>query len=187
MNPASKLQYGDRFGGGVQKIAVFMRRILLAAMMLAPSAASAEMFDHNGSLMIVNYDWSDIRYDTPGDRMGSLVSPGDPAFTGHIERRGKIEGTAYVYKKGCNFIFYKVSGRYDHAVPGYVLTGAAPIRAKKGCGIVGYTMKSPNARLVFVDIVEKEKREQDGYAKAVYEDESDPNWMDGFNDPTAKK
>lgn len=183
MNPASKLH---RFGGDVQKIAAFMRRILLAAMMLAPSAASAEMFEHNGSLMIVNYNWSDIRYDTPTDRMGSLVRPSNLAFSGRIERRGKIEGNAYVYKKGCDLVSYKVYGRYDPAVPGYVLTGAAPIRAKRGCGVVGYTMKS-NARLVFVDIAEKEKRERDDYAKAVYEDESDPNWMEGFNDPTAKK
>lgn len=187
MNPASKLQYGDRFGGGARKIAVFMRRILLAAAVLVPTAASAEFFEHNGSVMIVNYDWSDIRYDTPSDRMGSLVRPGDPAFTGRIQRRGKIKGTAYVYKKGCDFVFYKVSGRYDPAIPGYVLSGAAPIRAKKGCGVVGHTMKSPKARLVFVDIAEKEKREQDDYAKAVYEDESDPNWMEGFNGPTAKK
>lgn len=154
---------------------------------LAPMAARAEMFDHNGSLMIVNYDHNDIRYDTPSDRMGRVVRPGDPAFTGHIQRRGEIEGTAYVYKKGCNFVFYKVSGRYDPAIPGYVMTGAAPIREKKGCGVVGYTMKSPNARLVYVDIAEKEKREQDDYARSIYETESDPNWMKGFKDPTGKK
>lgn len=162
--------------------------LMAAASALALSAgnAKAEMFDHNGSLMIVNYDWNDIRYDTPSDRMGNLVHPGDPAFAGHIERRGRIDGTAYIYKKGCNFVFYRMSGRYDPSVPGYVLTGAAPIRDKKGCGITGYTTKSPNARLVFVDVAEKEKREQDDYAKSIHETESDPNWMKGFRDPTGK-
>lgn len=166
--------------------AAFAMLAVTSTVMATPTSALAEMFDHNGSLMIVNYDHRDIRYDTPSDRMGSLVRPGDPAFTGHIQRRGKIEGTAYVYKKGCNFVFYKVSGRYDPAIPGYVMKGAAPIRAKKGCGVVGYTMKSPNARLVYVDIAEKEKREQDDYARSVYETESDPNWMEGFKDPTGK-
>ncbi len=119
--------------------------------------------------------------------MGRLVSPGDPSFAGRIERRGEAYGTAYVYKKGCGFEFYTVTGRYDPSIPGYIMTGAAPIRAKKGCAVLGYTMKSPNARLVYVDLAEKEKRENDAYAQAIYEDESDPSWMNGFNDPTAGK
>lgn len=167
-----------------------MRKIMTLALMLVPTVALAdgtEQFDHNGSLMIVNYEHRDIRYDSPNDRIGRLVRPGDPAFAGRIERRGKAEGTAYVYKKGCGFVFYKVTGSYDTAIPGYVLSGPAPVREKNGCGITGYTMKSPNARLVFVDIAEKEKREQDDYAKSLYEDESDPNWFKGFKDPTGKK
>lgn len=167
-----------------------MRKLLTITFILVPCIASAsdtERFDHNGSLMIVNYSHRDIRYDSPNDRIGRLVRPGDPAFAGRIERRGKAEGTAYVYKKGCGFVFYKVSGRYDPAIPGYVLTGPAPIREKNGCGVKGYTMKSPNARLVFVDIAEKEKREQDDYANSIYETESDPNWFKGFKAPTGKE
>jgi hypothetical protein len=160
--------------------------VVTSTALLAPTSASAEIFDHNGSLIIVNYDHNDIRYDTPSDRMGGLVRPGDPVFTGRIQRRGTIEGTAYVYKKGCSFIFYKTSGRYDPALPGYVMTGAAPVRARKGCDVIGYSIKSPNARLLYVDIAEKEKREQNDYARSIYETESDPDWMKGFKDPTGE-
>ncbi|MBX9456395.1 MAG: hypothetical protein KL863_10455 [Rhizobium sp.] len=74
------------------------------------------------------------------------------SFAGRIDYRGAAEGVAYVYKRGCGFATYRVSGGYDASVPGYVLVGAAPIREKGGCRVVGYTMKSANARLVYKDI-----------------------------------
>lgn len=146
-----------------------------------------ELFDHNGSKIIADYREGSLRYLEVRPGLHGMVDQGMAAFTGHIQRRGKVQGTAYVFKKGCDFIPYDVKGKYDPSIPGYVMTGAYPVREKNGCKVTGYSKKGANARLVFVDIVERVSRQeaakqkaQDSYIEQVYETESDPNWMDGF-------
>jgi len=163
----------------------FRIAVLAAALLTAPTAASAqdgegELFDHNGSTIVAQYRYGNLRYLTVKPSLRGLVDQGMAVFSGQIERRGKVDGTAYVFKRGCDFVPYDVKGHYDESIPGYVMTGAYPVREKKGCKVVGYSDKGANARLVFVDLAEKERREADEYMRQVYETESDPNWMDGF-------
>jgi hypothetical protein len=149
--------------------------------------AGADVFDHNGSTIVAQYKYGNLRYMDVKPSLRGLVDRGMAAFSGNIERRGKAHGTAYVFKKGCPFIPYEVSGQYDPSIPGYVLTGKYPVRSKKGCDVVSWSSKGANARLVFVDITELERRDvaakkagEDAYVEQVYDDESDPNWFDGF-------
>lgn len=172
--------------------------LCLGALFLATAPAAAqtnlgpgpdtEFFDHNGSTIIAQYKFGNLRYMKVKPSLRGLVDEGMAAFSGRIEWRGEVDGTAYVFKKGCPFAHYNVKGRYDASIPGYVMTGAYPVRAKNGCEIVGYSNKGANARLVFVDTFERDrrktsklsKREKQAYVEQVYDDESDPNWMDGF-------
>lgn len=168
----------------------------LAAVLASPAANAQEagdpdtdFFDHNGSIIQAHYRHGNLRYLEIKPSMRDVVGRGMAIFSGEIERRGAAHGTAYVFKKGCDFIPYEVSGRYDPSIPGYVLTGAYPVREKKGCKVVGTSTKGSNARLVFVDIFERDRREasakqaaEEAYIEQVYESESDPNWMDGFID-----
>lgn len=170
-----------------------IRTFLLATCvspLLGSAAAAAppdlEWFDHNGSQMTVEYKYDAIRYAFPKNSLKGIIDRNQVVFTGRIEYRGKAEGTAYVYKKGCDWAEYPISGRYEPSVPGFVLTGKAPIREKGGCKVIGYTTKSPNARLVFVDSDEKYKRQQDAAATAIFEDESQPGWAAGFLDGDGK-
>jgi hypothetical protein len=169
------------------------RKVLVAAcasIFLGSVAFAAppdlEWFDHNGSQMTVEYKYDAIRYAFPKSSLSGIIDKGQVVFTGHIEYRGKANGTAYVYKRGCDWAEYPVSGQYNPSVPGFVLTGKAPIREKGGCKVIGYTMKSPNARLVFVDTDEEDRRKQNASISATYEDESQPVWAEGFLDGDGK-
>lgn len=117
---------------------------------LASPIPQQEVLDHNGSIMIVDYREQTIRYLLP--RRSLPVESVQMSFAGTIQYHGVAEGTAYVYKRGCGFAMYEVRGGYDPSVPGYVMVGAAPVRAKGGCHVVGYTMESKNSRLVYKDI-----------------------------------
>jgi hypothetical protein len=131
-------------------------RIAVSALALSALPALAtpipqrEVLDHNGSIMIVDYQEQTIRYMIP--KRSLAVESVQMSFAGTIQYRGAAEGIAYVYKRGCGFAMYEVRGGYDASIPGYVMVGAAPIREKGGCRVVGYTMNSPNARLVYKEI-----------------------------------
>jgi hypothetical protein len=160
-----------------------------AAFAQQASAPETEFFDHNGSTIVAQYRYGNLRYMTVKPSLRSIVQQGMAAFSGEIEWRGKVHGTAYVFKKGCPFGPYEVNGGYDPSIPGYVMTGSYPVRTKNGCDIVGYSNKGANARLVFVDTFERDRRkvtmpkkEQRSYEAEVYETEGGPGWMDGFID-----
>jgi hypothetical protein len=170
--------------------AILSALVLSASAFFAHQAVAQEgedIFDHNGSIIVSQYRYGNLRYLQVKPSLQGLVDQGMAAFSGQIERRGKADGTAYVFKKGCPFIPYEVKGAYDPSIPGYVLTGAYPVREKNGCKVIGHSTKGKNARLVFVDMVEKNQRaaksskaSEDAYIKQIYETESDPNWMNGF-------
>ncbi|NTJ45079.1 hypothetical protein G6L28_21060 [Agrobacterium larrymoorei] len=161
-----------------------------AGMLVSTAAFAAppdiEWRDHNGSQMTVEYKFDAVRYALPKANLKGIIERNQVAFAGRIEYRDKAEGTAYVYKRGCDWVEYPVSGRYDASVPGFVLIRKAPIRGQGGCKVIGYTAKSTNARLVFVDTEQKSKREQGAAAAAIYDDESQPGWGDGFLDSDGK-
>ncbi|MCF3638494.1 hypothetical protein LXM94_00745 [Rhizobium sp. TRM95111] len=128
------------------------RLAAFAAMLLAAAPAFAAEFDHNGSRMEIDYEKGAIVYRTVKSSLAGFVRPGFVAFTGRIEKKGSVEGTAFTFRRSCEPAPYPVAGHYDPALPGYVLTGASPVREKNGCGVTGYTIDSPNARLEFVDL-----------------------------------
>lgn len=165
--------------------------VAICASILWAGAAFAEQpdlewFDHNGSQMTVEYKYDAIRYAFPKQSLRGVIDRNQVVFTGHIEYRGKANGTAYVYKRGCDWAEYPVSGQYNPSVPGFVLTGKAPIREKGDCKVIGYTMKSPNARLVFVDTDEEDRRKHNASISSTYEDESQAGWAEGFLDGDGK-
>lgn len=176
-----------------------MKLFLAAAFAVAVSAFGAnaqtagdpdtDFFDHNGSIIQAQYRYGNLRYLEVKPSMRNVVDRGMAIFSGEIERRGQAHGTAYVFKKGCDFVPYEVKGGYDPSIPGYVLKGAYPVREKKGCKVIGYSEKGANARLVFVDIFERDRRqasakkaEEDAYAQQVYETEGGADWFEGFID-----
>jgi hypothetical protein len=172
--------------------------VLLSALVLSASAVMAteqpagapetDFFDHNGSTIIAQYKYGNLRYMKVKPSLRGLVDQGMAAFSGTLVWRGQVSGTAYVFKKGCPFLPYEVKGHYDPSIPGYVMTGAYPVRSKKGCDVVSYSDKGANARLVFVDTFERDrrkpsklsKREQDAYIDSVYETEGGADYEDGF-------
>lgn len=125
--------------------------ITLSAVPAAAQMAPRSMaLDHNGSVMIVDFNEQTIRYMHPKRSLSALTD--QMSFAGRIQYEGAAEGVAYVYKRGCGAAPYTVRGGYDASIGAYVLVGAAPIREKGGCRVIGYTLDSPNARLVYKDI-----------------------------------
>ncbi len=125
--------------------------LILAALSGAPGTAIAgtSLWSHNGSVMewYSSGPYRRISYYNP--RPGLAVAPGTVLFEG--QRRGNImSGTAYVFSRGCPPAPYEVSGNINPASQTHVvLYGAAPIRARGGCQITGYSGNSTNARLEF--------------------------------------
>lgn len=101
---------------------------------------------HNGSWMYFDQAFSMISYQESKASISGTVKPGAVLFRGWIVPYGPMRGIAYTFKKGCPPAPYLVEGYDQHGLE-LILEGAAPIR--KGCDVVGYTKKSPNAKLVF--------------------------------------
>ena len=72
---------------------------------------------------------------------------GTTLFLGTEYADGSVEGTAYVFKKGCAPAGYDVSGSFSGDTNRLVLSGAAPTWGSK-CRVVGYT-NNKNSVLVF--------------------------------------
>lgn len=118
----------------------------------------APEFDHNGSLMQVEHKNGVIAYKNPKKSIRGTISPGQVLFKGrpwdYFETGHPIEGTAYVFKKGCSPAPYKVKGQLEGTWHTLVLRGAAPVRQKRSCKIERYSLTSPNAELRFESILD---------------------------------
>ena len=118
----------------------------------------APEFDHNGSLMLVDYKNGIIAYKSPKKSIRGTISPGQVLFKGrpwdYFETGRPIDGIAYVFKKGCNPAPYKVKGQPEGTWHTFVLRGAAPVRKKGSCKIERYSLTSPNAELRFESILD---------------------------------
>ncbi|MGI2035727.1 hypothetical protein ACRQ1B_25430 [Rhizobium panacihumi] len=115
-------------------------------------------FFHNDSLMAMDHRRGVIVYQRPKKSIAGTVKPGMVVFKGepwdqYDVKRG-IRGTAYAFKKGCAPAPYPVSGGLFMSWHTVVLKGAAPVWAKKGCAIEGYSWKSPNAALKFESMID---------------------------------
>lgn len=84
----------------------------------------------------------------PKPSIRNVVKPGSVIFRGKpFLRGGRLEDTAYAFKKGCPAAPYAVRGGYSRDNATITLRGAGPIR--QGCEVVGYSGRSPHAELTF--------------------------------------
>ena len=100
---------------------------------------------HNGSLMFNHQRQHVIVYEDPKKSLAGTVSEGTVLVRGWEVPNEWFSGVAYTYKKGCAPAPYLVSGHYQGG--NLTLLGKAPVR--EGCDVVGYSDKSPNAKLIF--------------------------------------
>lgn len=114
--------------------------------------ASFGGYDHNGSVMWTALNEGLIVYAEPKVSVRDVVKPGSVLFRGKpFLQGGRLEGTAYAFKKGCPPAPYAVRGSYSRDNATITLRGAGPVR--QGCEVVGYSEKSPHAVLKFVSMM----------------------------------
>lgn len=120
---------------------------------------SGHEFMHNGSLMSVDSERGLIIYKEPKPSIADVVRPGDVLVEAEegwdmYDINEKIVGTAFVFKKGCQPVGYRVSGGVGGSWHTVELYGEAPVRKKGSCDVVGMTKKGSNANLVFESVMD---------------------------------
>lgn len=116
-------------------------------------AREVRQYSHNGSVVEtyfykngnIRIEYSELRQGLPASLRGTVL------FKGAADPRGNLAGTAYTFKNGCDPAPYAVRGRIDRN-GSIVLTGAAPMRDSYSCGVIGFSARSPHARLTFLEI-----------------------------------
>ena len=138
-----------------------MRLVILSACFtlattVSPSFAAGldgSLWDHNGSAMVLEQSAGRIVYDEPKAAIAGTVQRGTVLFEGRFSGK-RINGTAYVFKRGCEPAPYPVSGVMEGNPRGFgsrmVLTGPAPRRDRSSCAIIGTT--GAHSRLVFEEM-----------------------------------
>lgn len=105
-----------------------------------------EIIAHNRQPMKLIPDLGVIAYIEP---KASFIEPHTILFRGSIpSANNPVQGMAFTFKEGCDPAPYWVEGWYDGGLT-LELRGKAPIWAKNGCQITGYSEKSPHSKLVF--------------------------------------
>jgi len=126
--------------------------VVLVMMGLRPaSAGELHIYEHNHSIVdwFIVGDNITVTYATPRSGLEeSGVRSGTVLFKGYYEGE-RIEGTAYAFKAGCAPAPYDVIGSQDNA-GNIILRGPGPLRGKVGCEVIGYSAKSPHAKLKFI-------------------------------------
>ena len=125
-----------------------IRSLILAAALCfcGVTAASAQVYDHNGSTVVATWGEGDdltVTYVRP--RPGLPVTSGTVLFEGASPANGSIYGTAYVFSSACGSASYRVQGRFTGN--NFTLRGEAPVR-DENCRIVRYD-ENANSTLVF--------------------------------------
>ena len=109
---------------------------------------SVTMLGHNGSTIEMSTDANNnvvMRYSSV--RAGLPVREGTVLFKGTVDANGWVNGTAYVFKRGCPPASYDVSGEKTNSR--ILLRGEAPIFETNSCDIASYDPSSRNSRLEF--------------------------------------
>jgi hypothetical protein len=115
---------------------------------LGDLSSSHGPYDHNGSMMKMAFEYGLIVYEEPKASLAGIAQKGTILFRGEpFTEGGRLKGMAVAFKKGCPPAEYPVTGTYSRDRTTVTLSGAGPIR--EGCTVVGYSTKSPHARLVF--------------------------------------
>ena len=117
----------------------------------ADDSLFGEIMGHNGSVMFHPQGKHIIVYSAPKDSIAGTIKENTVLFRGWVVPGQWIAGIAFTFKKGCEPAPYHVEGRLDNSYetpyPSMILRGRSPVR--DGCKVVGYTDKSPNAKLEF--------------------------------------
>jgi hypothetical protein len=116
------------------------------------TVSSLRRFWHNGSIVEGSFEAAGsvkIRYVELRDGLPSYMR-GQLLFDGRVDRKGGLTGTAFTFRAGCPPAPYAVNGIFRST--NIELIGASPTREWNSCAVVGYTNRSPNARLAFVDL-----------------------------------
>ena len=132
------------------------------------------VFFHNGSEMMLFPNHGIIAYKQPKDSIADVVHEADILFSGKINKAGVV-GTAFVFKKGCPALPYRVTGagyslEGKNAPSVLVLRGQAPVHARNSCAVVGTMANGANNVLRFEpagayaeDALEEESHSGYGY------------------------
>lgn len=107
---------------------------------------------HNGSMMEASFQDNgevQIRYARPRSGL-PLNLRGQLLFEGRVDGKRSLTGTAYTFKSGCEPAAYEVFGSIDGETQ-ITLSGRSPQRDPASCAVIGFTRRSPNARLSFVE------------------------------------
>jgi hypothetical protein len=120
---------------------------------------SGPEFMHNGSVMAVDHERGLIIYSDPKASLSDVVRAGDVLFQADkpwdmYVIGEKISGTAFVFKKGCKPVGYRVEGGVGQSWHTVELRGEAPVRKKGSCDIAGLTKKGSNANLKFESVID---------------------------------
>lgn len=117
----------------------------------------APEYMHNGSVVLMDFRRGRIIYSEPKASLSGTVRPGDILYRGNpwdiSSAYDRMQGTAYVFRKGCKPAPYKVKGGMGHMFWSATLRGDAPVRAKGSCKIIGYK-KNGNSKLHFETLVD---------------------------------
>ena len=107
-------------------------------------------FLHNNSWVYVFKNAGLIVYDKPNASIANAVHPGDVLFQGVIGNK-VVSGEAFVFRRGCSPAPYAVTGPGFAGDPAAEITlhGAAAIRDRSSCAVVGSDPNGANATLAF--------------------------------------
>ncbi len=105
--------------------------------------------NHNGSTVAVSPAEGTIRFEHVRDGLSGSIADGSILFQGEPWKPGgAFHGLAYTFRKGCEPAPYAVAASYEGLGEILTLRGDAPVRAGKGCHVVGHSARSDNAVLV---------------------------------------
>ena len=117
-----------------------------------PLGQASWSMGHNGSKMRLDLDPDGtvrIVYDSPREGLAAIgIAAGTLLFDGVVYETGKLDGRARLFSGRCETLDYAVTGRFA-AGEDLVLTGAAPVRERGGCRVVGTRKEGGNAVLLF--------------------------------------
>ncbi len=124
----------------------------LACLVYASPALAVGEWMHNGSLMHMSEGHNfTIVYQDPKPGIQAVgVREGTVLFYGNEYGNKRVEGTAFVFKRGCQGAPYSVSGRFSGDYETLVLNGPAPVFDPSSCRVVGYR-QNKNSHLVFIN------------------------------------
>ena len=117
-----------------------------------PAHASTSVWDHNGSLMVLEENGSKRKlvYTEPRGTLDTAgVKKGTVLFDGEEKSDGRLAGYAKLFRAGCDPVDYFVEGSFDKSKGEILLQGQAPIYSGNGCKITGYSDDNTASSLSF--------------------------------------